>query len=276
MTVTQHSDPPNERIVVVERLELPDAQGAQLGLVRLDEPDRLNPLSWAAFRQLHAGLAELEADDAVRVVAITGTGRAFSAGGDLRAYLTLQRDPVALPRYFDDVAEALEMPSSMGKPVIALVNGVAVGGGLELVLSCDFAIAARSARLGDGHANFGQMGGGGALSVLPQVIGLPRAKELTFSGRLLGSAEALAWGLVNRVVEDDELMATALDFGVEVAGHSPLALAEAKRVMTQNARSAAAAQVERETVMRYLLTSHDAPEGLRAFAEKRRPHFTGR
>ena len=276
MTVTQHSDPPNERIVVVERLELPDAQGAQLGLVRLDEPDRLNPLSWAAFRQLHAGLAELEADDAVRVVAITGTGRAFSAGGDLRAYLTLQRDPVALPRYFDDVAEALEMPSSMGKPVIALVNRVAVGGGLELVLSCDFAIAARSARLGDGHANFGQMGGGGALSVLPQVIGLPRAKELTFSGRLLGSAEALAWGLVNRVVEDDELMATALDFGVEVAGHSPLALAEAKRVMTQNARSAAAAQVERETVMRYLLTSHDAPEGLRAFAEKRRPHFTGR
>ena len=276
MTVTQHSDPPNERIVVVERLELPDAQGAQLGLVRLDEPDRLNPLSWAAFRQLHAGLAELEADDAVRVVAITGTGRAFSAGGDLRAYLTLQRDPVALPRYFDDVAEALEMPSSMGKPVIALVNGVAVGGGLELVLSCDFAIAARSARLGDGHANFGQMGGGGALSVLPQVIGLPRAKELTFSGRLLGSVEALAWGLVNRVVEDDELMATALDFGVEVAGHSPLALAEAKRVMTQNARSAAAAQVERETVMRYLLTSHDAPEGLRAFAEKRRPHFTGR
>ncbi|MGI5131078.1 enoyl-CoA hydratase/isomerase family protein [Pseudonocardia sp. CA-107938] len=276
MTVIQHSDPPNERIVVVERLELPDAQGAQLGLVRLDEPDRLNPLSWAAFRQLHAGLAELEADDAVRVVAITGTGRAFSAGGDLRAYLTLQRDPVALPRYFDDVAEALEMPSSMGKPVIALVNGVAVGGGLELVLSCDFAIAARSARLGDGHANFGQMGGGGALSVLPQVIGLPRAKELTFSGRLLGSAEALAWGLVNRVVEDDELMAAALDFGVEVAGHSPLALAEAKRVMTQNARSAAAAQVERETVMRYLLTSHDAPEGLRAFAEKRRPHFTGR
>lgn len=274
--MTQYSGPPTEQFVAVERIDLPGAPGAQLGLVRLDEPDRLNPLSWTAFRQLLAGLTELEADDAVRVVAVTGTGRAFSAGGDLRAYLDLQRDPVALPRYFDDVAAALEMPSSMRKPVLALVNGVAVGGGLELVLACDFAIAARSARLGDGHARFGQMGGGGVLSLLPLVIGLPRAKELAFSGRLLGAEDALEWGLVNRVVDDNRLMAAALDFGVEVAGHSPLALAEVKRVMTQNARSAAATQVERESVMRYLLTSHDAPEGLQAFAEKRRPVFTGR
>ena len=271
-----HTDPPTERLVAVERHDLPGAQGAQLGVVRLDEPDRLNPLSWTTFRQLHAGLAELDADDAVRVVAVTGTGRAFSAGGDLRAYVELQRDAVALPRYFEDVAAALEMPSSMRKPVVALVNGVTVGGGLELTLACDFAIAARSARLGDGHARFGQMGGGGALSLLPRVVGLPRAKELVFSGRLLGAAEALEWGLVNRVVDDDQLMAVALDFATEVAGHSPLALAEVKRVMTQNARAADAAQLERETVMRYLLTSSDVIEGLQAFAEKRRPVFTGR
>ena len=274
--MTQHSDPATQRLVVVERLDLPSAQGAQLGVVRLDEPDRLNPLSWTTFRQLHAGLAELDADDAVRVVAVTGTGRAFSAGGDLRAYVELQRDAVALPRYFEDVAAALEMPASMRKPVVALVNGVAVGGGLELTIACDFAIAARSARLGDGHARYGQMGGGGALSLLPRVIGLPRAKELVFSGRLLGAAEALEWGLVNRVVEDDQLMNAALDFATEVAGHSPLALAEVKRVMTQNARTADTAQLEREIVMRYLLTSSDVVEGLQAFAEKRRPNFTGR
>ena len=274
--MTQHSDPATQRLVVVERLDLPSAQGAQLGVVRLNEPDRLNPLSWTTFRQLHAGLAELDADEAVRVVAVTGTGRAFSAGGDLRAYAELQRDAVALPRYFEDVAAALEMPASMRKPVVALVNGVAVGGGLELTIACDFAIAARSARLGDGHARYGQMGGGGALSLLPRVIGLPRAKELVFSGRLLGAAEALQWGLVNRVVEDDQLMNAALDFATEVAGHSPLALAEVKRVMTQNARTADTAQLEREIVMRYLLTSSDVVEGLQAFAEKRRPNFTGR
>jgi len=271
--VTEHASP---RLVVVERLDLPGTQGAQLGTVRLNEPDRLNPLSWTTFHQLHAALAELDADDAVRVVAVTGTGRAFSAGGDLRAYLELQRDAVRLPRYYEDVAATLEKPASMRKPVVALVNGVAVGGGLELALACDFAIAASSARLGDGHARYGQMGGGGALSLLPRVIGLPRARELVFSGRLLGAAEALEWGLVNRVVEDDQLMAAAIDFGVEVAGHSPLALAEVKRVMTQNARDADAAQLERETVMRYQLTSSDVLEGLQAFADKRRPNFTGR
>jgi enoyl-CoA hydratase/carnithine racemase len=274
--MTSHNGHSTGRFVVVERVDLPGAAGAQLGLVRLNEPDRLNPLNWTTFRQLHAGLAELDANDAVRVVAVTGTGRAFSAGGDLRAYVELQRDAAALPRYFEDVAAALEMPSSMRKPVVALVNGVAVGGGLELTLACDFAIAARSARLGDGHARFGQMGGGGALSLLPRVIGLPRAKELVFSGRLLGAAEALEWGLVNRIVEDDQLMAAALDFATEVAGHSPLALAEVKRVMTHNTRHADAAQLERETVMRYLLTSSDVIEGLQAFAEKRRPNFTGR
>lgn len=262
--------------MAIERHDVPGAPGAQLGVVRLDEPDRLNPLSWTTFRQLHAALAELDTDDAVCVVAITGSGRAFSAGGDLRAYVELQRDAVALPRYYQDVTTALEMPSSMRKPVVALVNGVAVGGGLELTLACDFAIAARSAQLGDGHARYGQMGGGGALSLLARVIGLPKAKELVFSGRLLDAAQALDWGLVNRVVEDDQLMAAALDFATEVAGHSPLALAEVKRVMTHNTRDAAAAQLERETVMRYLLTSSDVIEGLEAFAEKRRPVFTGR
>ena len=274
--MTEHRDASGQPLVVVERLDLPDVRGAQLGVVRLNEPDRLNPLSWTTFRQLHACLAELDADDAVRVVAVTGAGRAFSAGGDLRAYVELQRDAVRLPRYYEDVAATFELPARMRKPVVALVNGVAVGGGLELALACDFAIAARSARLGDGHARYGQMGGGGALSLLPKVIGLPRARELVFSGRLLGSEEALEWGLVNRVVEDDQLMAAAIDFGVEVSGHSPLALAEVKRVMTQNARDSDAAQLERETVMRYQLTSDDVLEGLRAFAEKRRPNFTGR
>jgi enoyl-CoA hydratase len=267
--------------VVVDRVDLTGFEGvAQLGVVRLDGPEHLNALGWETFRQLRAAFIEVEEDPAVRAVAVTGTGRAFSAGGNLSAYRTLQRDPVEFPRYMDDAHRAFELPSFMRKPVVALVNGVTVAGGLELVLSCDFAFAARSARLGDGHMNFGQMGGGGILTLLPRVIGLPRARELAFSGRLLSAEEALDWGLINRVVDDDDLLPAAVEFASTVAQHSPLALANVKRVMTRGFLDGTGAaqnmQVERETTLRYCLTSSDAPEGLAAFAERRQGRFTGR
>ena len=267
--------------VVVERLALPDANpDAKLGIVRLDGAERLNPLGWETFRRLRAAFDELAADTSVRAVGVIGSGRAFCAGGDLAAYRTLQKDPVEFPRYMQDAHRAFEGPAAMGKPVVALVNGVAVAGGLELVMSCDFAFAARSARLGDGHMNFGQMGGGGALTVLPRMIGLARARELVFSGRLLSADEALDWGLVNRVVDDDELLPAAIEFATLVAGHSPVALANVKRIMTggffEGTGTAQALAVERETTLRYCLTSSDAPEGLDAFAERRTPRFTGR
>jgi enoyl-CoA hydratase len=267
--------------VVVERLELPDAHGdPKLGVVRLDGAERLNPLSWETFRRLRAAFDELAADASVRAVAVIGSGRAFSAGGDLAAYSTLQRDPVDFPRYIQDAHRAFEAPAAMAKPVVALVNGIAVAGGLELVMSCDFAFATRSARLGDGHMNFGQMGGGGALTVLPRMIGLARARELVFSGRLLSAEEAREWGLVNRVVDDDQLLPAAIDFATSVANHSPLALANAKRIMTggyfEGTGATQAILVERESTLRYCLTSSDGLEGLQAFAEKRRPRFTGR
>jgi enoyl-CoA hydratase/carnithine racemase len=267
--------------VVVEHVDLPDgADGARLGVVRLNEPDRLNPLSWNTFRQIRAALDALEQDDAVRTVAITGTGRAFSAGGDLTAYLALQRDPVEFPRYLDDAHRTFETPSAMRKPVVALVNGVTTAGGLELVLACDFAYAARSARLGDAHMNYGQMGGGGVLTLLPRLIGLARARELVFSGRLLSAEEALDWGLVNRVVEDDQLLPAAIEFAALVARHSTLALANVKHILTRGyldgMGTAETLRMERETTLRYCLTSEDAPEGLRAFAERRRGRFRGR
>lgn len=267
--------------VVVERLDLPDAKGdATLGIVRLDGAERLNPLGWATFRQLRGAFDDLEADTSVRAVAVTGTGRAFSAGGDLAAYRSLQKDPVEFPRYMREAHRAFEAPGKMTKPVIALINGVAVAGGLEFALSCDFAFAARTARLGDGHMNFGQMGGGGALTLLPRLIGLARARELLFSGRLLSADEALEWGLVNRVVDADQLIPAAIEFATLVASHSPLALANVKELVTrgylEGTGTAQAMAVELESVARYCLTSTDAPEGLEAFAERREPRFTGR
>ena len=140
---------------------------------------------------------------------LTGAGRAFSAGGDLKSYVELQRDPVAFPRFVADIHRVFGRLRDLPVPVVALVNGVTAAGGLELLLNCDFALVARSARIGDGHLNFGQMGGGGVLTLLPRVVGLQRASELIFSGRFLSADEAVEWGLAVRCVEDDRAAARA-------------------------------------------------------------------
>jgi enoyl-CoA hydratase len=259
-----------------------DAGGlmAVVGVITLNRPETLNPIDSTMLAALDAALDEVEADPSVRVLLITGAGRAFSAGGDLKAYQSLQRDPVAFPAFVSTLHRVFGRLRSGRLPVIALVNGVAVAGGLELILNCDWAIAAASARIGDGHLNFGQMGGGGVLTLLPRTIGRARASELLLSGRLLSATDALGWGLVSAVVADDELLATGLARAAELAAHSPLALANAKQTMHRIWAEAtsvdAGLELELAADAYYCLTSHDAPEGLAAFAEKRRPNFEGR
>jgi enoyl-CoA hydratase/carnithine racemase len=149
-----------------------------------------------------------------------------------------------------------------------------------LVLNCDFAVIARSARIGDAHLNFGQMGGGGVLTLLPRAVGRARANELIFSGRFLDADEAVAWGLASRVVDDDTLLDTGVDLAEGIAEKSPLAVANAKHVLqsvwSANTTIDDGLRIERERNDEYCLTSHDAREGLEAFAEKRRPRFEGR
>jgi enoyl-CoA hydratase/carnithine racemase len=213
-------------------------------------------------------------------VLVTGAGRAFSAGGDMKAYIDLQRDPVEFPRFVAELHRVFGRLRTLPVPVVALVNGVTAAGGLELVLNCDFAIVAASARLGDAHLNFGQMGGGGVLTLLPRAIGRAKAAELIFSGRLLSADEAVEWGLASRCVPDGELLTAGLDFAREVAAKSPLAVANAKWVMNQlwadNGSVDAGLRYELERDAYYCLTSADAPEGLAAFAERRPPRFEGR
>ena len=273
------SKAPQSATLLSERCSL-ESQGACAMLLTLARPECLNAIDSEMLGALDAAIDEIDADDSVRCVLVTGEGRAFSAGGDLEKYIELQRDAVAFPKFVEELHRVFGRLRQLRMPSVALVNGVTAAGGLELLLACDFAIAARSARIGDGHLNFGQMGGGGVLSLLPRLIGWQRATELVFSGRFLSADESVEWGLVARVEEDAALRSAGLAFAESVARKSPLAVANAKRVMAtaweQRLPLDASLRLERETNADYCLSSEDAREGLAAFSEKRDPRFTGR
>jgi enoyl-CoA hydratase len=255
------------------------AGDGKAGLITLNRAEQLNPIDGAVLAALDGAIDTLLADAAVRALLVTGAGRAFSAGGDLKAYLELQRDPVAFPAFVAELHRVFGRLREVRVPTIALVNGVTAAGGLELLLNCDIAIAARSARIGDAHLNFGMMGGGGVLTLLPRFVGLARARELVMTGRFLDADEAASWGLVSRVVDDAALLEAGLSLAATIADKSPLAVANAKEVMhsiwADTLPVDAGLQLERERNAFYCLTSHDAREGLDAFAAKRRPRFTG-
>jgi len=255
------------------------AGGGKAGLITLNRPEQLNPIDSDMLRELDGAIDAFAADPEVRALLVTGAGRAFSAGGDLKAYVELQRDPVAFPAFVAELHRVFGRLREVRVPSVALVNGVTAAGGLELLLNCDVAIAGRSARIGDGHLNFGMMGGGGVLTLLPRFVGIARARELVLTGRFLDADEAAAWGLVSRVVEDGALRAAGLELAATISEKSPLAVANAKEVMhavwADSLPVDAALRLERERNAFYCLTSSDAREGLEAFAAKRPPRFTG-
>jgi enoyl-CoA hydratase/carnithine racemase len=254
--------------------------GVHAVLLTLNRPEKLNPIDGEMLVALDAALDDVAADPAARCVLLTGAGRGFSAGGDLERYITLQRDPVEFPRFVAELHRIFGRLRELPVPVVALVNGITAAGGLELLLRCDFALVGASASIGDGHLNFGQMGGGGVLTLLPRAVGRARAAELIFTGRFLSAEEAVEWGLAARVVPDDELLDAGLELARQLAAKSPLALANAKDVLhsvwAANGPEGEGLVVERERNDEYCLTSDDAHEGLLAFRDKRPPRFTGR
>lgn len=270
--------------VIVERHRVGGAGPADVeqmaAVLWLDRPEQLNPIDSEMLDALDRAIDEVMAEPAVRAILVTGRGRAFSAGGDLKKYVEIQRDPVAFPHFVSEVHRVFGRFRTVPVPVVALVNGVTAAGGLELLLNCDVVVVARSARIGDGHLNFGQMGGGGVLTLLPRAIGRAKAAELIFSGRFLSADESVEWGLASRCVDDDELLDVGLDLARAVATKSPLAVANAKDVLTQvwddNMAVSAGLRYEHSRNVYYCLTSDDAPEGLQAFVDKRPPRFTGR
>jgi enoyl-CoA hydratase/carnithine racemase len=259
--------------VAFERIEL--GEGRVAACLILDRPAHLNAVNWALLRRFQECLDDVRADPSVRVVLVTGRGRSFSVGGDIKDFEELQKDPEGFPAFVAAFNRALRSIRELDRPVLALVNGICVAGGLELMLACDFAWAAESARLGDLHLNYAQVGGAGAMSYLPALIGPARARELIFSGRLLSASEALEWGLVNRVVADTELLDAATELATGIARKSATTMGTAKRVINAGLGTSLAEALRFETTSALLhcLTRPDAAEGVAAFVEKREPRW---
>ncbi len=242
----------------------------------LARADKLNPLDWTTVRELKDAVAAIEARTDVSAVIITGRGRSFSAGGDLDGYLELYRHPDKFAAFLADFFQMLSAIEASSKIYVAAVNGLCIAGGLELLLACDLAIAASSARIGDGHLNFGQLPGAGGSQRLPRAIGLRRAKHLILTGDLLSANEAQRIGLVNEVVPDTELDAAAEALVARLGQKSRVGLRGAKHLanLSLTTELAAGLQQEIDFVHRYATTEHDATEGLVAFKEKRKPVFS--
>ncbi|MDB5730591.1 MAG: Short chain enoyl-CoA hydratase [Variovorax sp.] len=196
----------------------------------LNRPDKLNTLSNELRREFVAAVASLQADPAVRVLVLTGAGRAFSAGMDLDEWGAT--DELAAGAYDNDPVRAIRAFSG---PVIGAINGLAMTGGLEIALSCDLLVASTQARFADTHAHVGLLPGWGGSVRMARAIGLNRAKELALTGRYLGADEALAWGLVNHVVAPEALMAKAEEIAGQMAAAVPETLTAYKRLLDDGA-----------------------------------------
>jgi 2-oxoglutaroyl-CoA hydrolase len=238
--------------------------------ITLDVPDKLNRVSMLARDQLRHVFEELDADETVRLVVLAGAGGTFTAGGDIAGFL--ERSPWDVSRLADNVAA----PERCSKPVIARLQGYVLGVGLELALACDFRLAADDVQLGFPEVTIGMIPGSGGTQRIARLVGLGRAKDIVMRGRRVAAEEALSLGLVSEVVPADELDEAVNRLVEELARHSALALAMAKRVLNHAYSGPLPLGLELEGLAYGLLRqTHDFREGVEAFGEKREPEFRG-
>lgn len=247
--------------------------------ITLDRPDKLNAFSDEMLDVWLAALEECRTRDDIRVVVITGTGRAFTTGGDIEGFGSSASNTAAAMkrRVSAGIQRLTQTIAEHEKPVIAALNGIATGGGLDVALACDIRFAAESARFAETYVRMGLIPGGGGAYLLPRIVGAAKALELLWSGDFIDAREAERIGLVNRVVADAELMTETHKFARRVAEGAPLAVQLIKRLVRMGADKDLATGLELAAAnMPIVRSSEDHLEAIAAHREKRKPNFKGR
>jgi enoyl-CoA hydratase len=244
--------------------------------ITLNRPEALNAFSKEVVEEILHALEDVKTDEAVRVVVLTGAGeKAFSAGADIKAMVEMT---ALKARELSLIGERLCVGlENLEKPVIAAINGYALGGGLEVAMSCDLRIASENAKMGQTEINIGLIPGWGGTQRLTRLVGMTKAKELVFTGRIIDAKTAEQIGIVNMVVPADKFRDTVSQFAKDLASKAPVALRVAKALINKGSDIGleSALALEREG-FGVVGSSEDLKEGVSAFTEKRKPVFKGR
>lgn len=250
------------------------ARDGDIATVTLHNPDKLNAVNFAMWRDLAAAMTELSADDSLRCVVLTGTGEAFAAGGDIEEFIT-QRATLALARnYHDQVGAALDAVRDCRHPTVALIRGACIGGGLEIAGNCDLRIASEGAKFGAPINKLGFSMYPGEMSGLLALAGPAVISEILLEGRILNASDAYAKGLLTRVVPDAQLADEAYAAARRIAAGAPLVARWHKQWMRRLLTGAPLTESEKDQSFAFLATA-DYKEGLEAFLAKRKPLFKG-
>jgi enoyl-CoA hydratase/carnithine racemase len=263
------------------QLILREQRGCVL-ILTLNLPEKRNPISDDDMVEaLVAALQSADRDIGVRAVILTGAGTAFSSGGDIKKMAAGGGMRDALPaqtrrNYKNGIQRLPLMFEALDVPVVAAINGPAIGAGCDLACMCDIRIAAESARFAESFVKVGIVPGDGGAWLLPRVVGFARASELALTGETIDAQQALAWGLVSRVVPDPQLLETALEIAGKIAANPPHAVRMTKRLLRQASASGLAGTLETSAAMQALAhATADHEEALRAMLERRAPEFKG-
>lgn len=249
-----------------------------IATITLNRPEAYNALNMQLAREFHEAIIRCSEDDAVRVVVITGSGKAFCAGGDVKGFCD-QIDSIGahVKLLTTELHGAVSRMARMPKPTITAINGVAAGGGMSLALAGDLILATESARFTMAYTQIGASPDGSSSFTLPRLVGVKRALELTFLNPVLSAREAMEWGMVNRVFADDQFHQAVHNIATQLAQGATQAYGRAKALLYSSTSETLETQMEHETQMIAASgKTADFREGIFAFAEKRQPTFQGR
>ncbi|MBQ5951686.1 MAG: enoyl-CoA hydratase [Lachnospiraceae bacterium] len=263
--------------VVEEQPVLYEQTPEGIGIITLNRPKSLNAITDPMRHALLDLVRRIATDDAVRAVIITGAGRAFCAGGDVKQMSSARSGFEISKRMKSFMHNVVKTIWSMEKPVIAAVNGYAVGAGANLALSCDFVITSETAKFNQTFVNIGLAPDTGGLYFLPKLVGLPKAKELMLLGKPIDGVEAARIGMVYKAVPQEEVMNEAMALATRFTEMAPKAIGYTKLMLNRSMDMNFEQTLDLEVAMQAsLIMSEDHREGARAFAEKRKPVFQGK